>query len=353
MIRLIDKYIFTHVVTGTLLVLFVLVSINAFLELLNQFEDVGKHQYGTLQAATYVLYTLPGRIYELLPTATLIGSLVGLGTLASSSQITAMRAAGVSVIDFILAVFKSGLVIALLAFVFGEWVSPTSWASAEEMRATALSEQLNINKKGGLWLRDQNRFVHAGSVIDDQHLRDVSVYTFEQMELVSVTTARVAELIESSWVLLDAEETAVSSASIGFEPARDINLGQLVPEGMLDVLRIVPEQMSGRDLFQYIKYMNSNELDSASYELAFLNRLIHPLTILVMMFISVPFLFAHQRGGGAGQRLFVGILLGLSFYILNKLFNELGVVYGVPVIISATLVPLVTIAIGWFFVRKI
>ena len=353
MIKLLDKYIFTHVLMGTLLVLFVLTSINAFLELLNQFEDVGRHQYGSLQAAIYVFYTLPGRIYELLPSATLIGSLVGLGTLASSSQITAMRAAGVSVLDFIFSSFKSGLLIALLAFVLGEWLSPVSWQLGEEMRATALSEQLNINRKGGLWLRDQNRFMHAGSVIDDRHLKDVTVYSFKGLELTSVTQADSVELKGSSWVMSDAMITSISKQQVVSKAGTSVDLGQLVPEGMLDVLRIVPEQMSGRDLFQYIKYMHANDLDGASYQLAFVNRFIHPLTILVMMFISVPFLFAHQRGGGAGQRLFFGVLLGLSFYILNKLFNELGVVYGVPVLISALLVPMIAVASGWYFVRKI
>lgn len=351
MIKLIDRYIFVHVVTGTLLVLFVLVSLNAFLELLDQLEDVGKHNFGSLQAITYVFYTLPGRVYESLPTATLVGTLVGLGTLASSSQITAMRAAGMSVMDFIFSTFKSGMVLALIAFVIGEWVSPRSWQVAEEMRAAALSEQLSVNRRGGLWLRDQDRFVHAKSVMDDYHLKGITIYTFKERVLTGIIAATAAEKTDQGWVLIDANETLIESDNVVTKTRGRINRGELVPEGMLDVLRVGPEEMSGRDLYQYIKYMNANDLDASNYQLAFLNRFIHPFNILVMMFIAVPFLFSHQRGGGAGQRLFVGVVLGISFFLLNLLFNQLGVVYGVPVLLSALCVPLVAVCVTTYFLR--
>jgi len=352
MIKLIDRYIFAHVITGTLLVLFVLVSLNAFIELLDQLEDVGRHNFGTLQAMAYVFYTLPGRIYQMLPSATLVGTLVGLGTLASSSQITAMRAAGMSVMDFILSTFKSGLVLALITFAVGEWLSPWSWQVAEEMRATALSEKLSINRGGGLWLRDQDSFVHAKSVMDDNHLKDVTIYTFDGRELVAVTAAQSAEKSSVGWELVNVTETKVSPTSVTSSASERLSRVGLVPEGMLDVLRIGPEEMSGRDLHQYIKYMKANDLDGSSYQLAFYNRLIHPLNILVMMFIAVPFLFVHQRGGGAGQRLFVGVLLGVGFYLLNITFNQLGVVYGVPVLMSALLVPMTAVCITAYFIRQ-
>ncbi len=352
MIKIIDRYIFVHVVTGTLLVLFVLVSLNAFIELLDQLEDVGRGNFGSLQAIAYVFYTLPGRIYESLPTATLVGSLVGLGALASSSQITAMRAAGMSVMDFVFSTFKSGIVLALLAFTVGEWISPWGWQVAEEMRATALSEKLSINRRGGLWLRDQERFVHAGTVIDDFHLKDVTIYSFDARELTEITAATGAEKTIDGWELVNVTETIITPKKVSSQQIVRLAWPGLVPEGMLDVLRIGPEEMSARGLYQYIKYMNANDLDGSNYELAFLNRFIHPLNILVMMFIAVPFLFAHQRGGGAGQRLFVGVVLGIGFFLFNLLFNQLGVVYGVPVLLSALFVPVSAVLVTVYFIRR-
>ena len=156
----------------------------------------------------------------------------------------------------------------------------------------------------------------------------------------------------SGWELVDVTEISIAADKVLSEQKQRLAWAGLVPEGMLDVLRIGPEEMSGRDLYQYIQYMRSNDLDGSNYELAFLNRFIHPLTILVMMFIAVPFLFAHQRGGGAGQQLFIGVVLGVGFFLLNLLCNQLGVVYGIPVLLSALLVPVTAVFITLHYVRR-
>ncbi len=345
MIRILEKYLFVHILGGTLLVLFILVSLDALFIFLDELDDVGSNQYGYLQAFVYVFYSLPGRIYEFTPTALLIGSLIGLGSLASNNEITAMRAAGMSRSGFIISTMKIGVLFAVALFVMGEFLSPMSQRYAEEMRADALSKELSVNRKGGIWLRVDKRIIFAQQVVDQAHLKNVKIFSFSGLQLSEMLEAKLAVRSGDKWSLEEVTSTIISTEKITVEKKASLDWGQLLPVGMLEMLKIEPQAMSLKELWQYTAYLRANNLDSENYRLAIWNRFAYPFTILVMLILALPFLFSQQRSGGMGQRLFLGIVLGTVFFLVNTMINQVGVVYGLHPSISAFIVPLVT-AIG-------
>ena len=352
MIRILDRYLWLHILGGTLLVLLVLVSLDVFFTFLNEIEDVGRGRYGYLQALTYVLLSLPQRLYEYAPTATLIGSLLSLGALAGHGEITAMRAAGLSVSAFAMTLLKIGLVIAVLVFLLGEWGSPLATQQAEKLRAESLEGGLSLNQ-GGLWLRDGKRFVHVARVLDQSHLADISVYAFSGRQLDSIIKVGQAEKVTDGWLLHQLKKITVRADTIITSSEKQASWDRLVPVRMLEVLRVSPDKMPARDLREYVAYLEGNELQSGQYKLAFWNRFVQPLTILVMLLLALPFVFSSQRSGGAGHRLFLGVMLGIGFFLLNRMANQLGVVYGLPALLSALMTPLLFLAVALYLLRRV
>jgi len=353
MIKLLDRYLWIHIIAGTLLVLLVLVSLDVFFTFLNELEDVGRGNYGYLQALSYVLLSLPQRLYEYAPTATLVGSLLSLGSLAGHGEILAMRASSKPVSGFAISLLKIGSIIAVLVFMLGEWVSPAMSQQAEIVRAESLEKKLSLNHRGGLWLRDGKQFIHAATVLDQSHLVDVSVYSFSGRHLESITHIGRAEKVADGWQLKQLEKITIQAEKVTKTTEKQANWDRLVPGRMLAVLRISPEKMPARDLYQYINYLENNDLQSGQYQLAFWNRFVQPLSILVMLLLALPFVFGSQRSGGAGQRLFVGILLGIGFFLLNRMSNQLGVVYGLPALMSALVTPLLFLMVALFLLRRV
>lgn len=356
MIKIIEKYLFIHILGGALLVLFILVSLDAFFIFMDELDAVGSNEYGYLQAIVYVFYSLPGRVYEFAPTAILIGSLVGLGSLSANSEITAMRAAGVSRAGFIFSSLKIGVLFAVALFLMGEFLGPVSQRSAEEMRADALSRDFSVNHQGGLWLRVDERIIFAERVIDQAHLKNIKIFSFSDAQLSEVLEAKLAIKNKDKWLLEEVQKTTIDTeeidiAGIKVEQKTSLEWGNLLPAGMLEMLRIEPQAMSLKDLWQYTTYLDDNNLDSNSYRLSIWNRFAYPFTILVMLVLALPFLFSHQRSGGTGQRLFLGIVLGTVFFLINTMINQVGVVYGLHPALSAFLVPVLT-AIGAVYLLR-
>lgn len=349
----IDRYIFVNVVLGSILVLAALSMLDTFFVFLGELETVGRGNYGYLQAMLYLIYTLPRRLYDYAPTSVLLGSLVALGGLAARSELIAMRAAGMSVGRFARSVLKAGLFLAVVVFVLGEWVAPASEHAAESMRTEALSKRLAVNKGAGVWVRDGSRFIHASGALSNRELLDVSVYEFEGLSLKRVIRATSAKAEKGRWHMKGLHYLNLSPDTITQSKVSEEVWDRLVAENLFDVLQVSPNAMSARNLYNYYNYLRNNSLESSQYELAFWNRFMTPLSALVMLLLALPFVFGSQRTGGAGQRIFIGIMLGIGYFLLSNLFNQMGLVYGLSPFFSAVSPLLLFSAVGIWMLRRI
>src|SRR5690606_31652321 len=187
-----DRYIGVHVLLAILTVLGVIVGLALLFAFIDELGDV-KNGYGLADAAQYVFFTTPRRLYEMLRMAELIGCWIGLGTLASSSELTVMRAAGVSLGRIVLAVMKPMLVLLLAGVLIGEYLAPWSEDIAQAGRASAQGAGEAQSSKRGLWHRQGSEFVHINAVQPGGRLLGVTRYQFEEeRRLLSASFARRA-----------------------------------------------------------------------------------------------------------------------------------------------------------------
>lgn len=337
---LIVRYIGKTVLLNTLLVLLVLVALTALFSFIGELDDVGKGNYDVITASIYVIFRMPGTAYELFPSAVLLGSLLGLGGLATHSELTVMRSAGISIMQIAGAVALIGLVLMTLVAFIGEFVMPVAESRAQSIRNAALSNRVSISAKTGYWAKSGPLFVNIKSVLPDMTLIDVSIYDFDEGNLKSVVHARKAEQLESGgWQLSEINKTTFNPASLENESIETQLWPSLVNAELLQGLSVPVESMSISNLTKQTRYLKQNQLDSRSIELALWIKFTNPVSTLVMLMLSLPFVFASQRAGGVGQKMFIGILLGIGYFLLNRLFTHLGLANGLSPAVS-TLIPL-------------
>ena len=351
---LIARYIGKAVLLNTLLVLLVLVALTGIFAFIAELDDVGRGNYSLSSAMIYVLLRMPGSAYELFPPAVLLGSLLGLGALATHSELTVMRSAGISVLQIAKSVALIGLLLMLLVVLIGEFLMPDAERQANEIRTAALSDRVSLSTKTGYWAKSGPLFVNIKSVLPDTTLVDISVYDFQKGLLKSVVRADTARQQEDGrWRMEAVRRTRFEDTSISTEVV-DLEIWpNLVNAELLQGLSVPAESMSMSNLLNQISYLKRNQLDSRFTELALWTKITNPLSTLIMLLLSLPFVFASQRAGGVGQKMFIGILLGIGYFLLNRLVTHLGLANGLSPAIS-TLIPLTLFSlIALFGLRRV
>lgn len=345
--NLLGRYLAVTVVVGTLITLLIVLSLEMVFSFIDETGDIGRGDYSAGMAFLYVLLRAPQTAYQAFPMATLIGALLGLGGLAARNELTVMRAVGISVLGIARSVMLAGFGLALLAFALGEWVAPPAERWAQELRTNAIQQQVASSREAGFWARDGNRFVEVDRALSNYELSGVRIYEFDrQRQLVELVVADHASYVGPHWELRNATSSRFSADGIATrsEPQRRWD-SELAP-AVLDVVVVEPELLSVIDLWTYIDYLERNELDSERYRLAFWVKLATPLATMAMLLLTIPMVFGSARATNAGQRLFVGVLIGIVFFLANRLLNQMGLVYGLPPVFSALLPTLVFLAIG-------
>ena len=351
--RLLDRYIGIQIMMGTLLALAVLLSVFSFIDFIDDLDSVGQGTYTFAGALTHSLLTMPGRAFALFPPAALIGTLLGLGTLAASNEIVIVRAAGVSVARVAGAVMKSGLILVLLSLAFGELVSPRSEQLAQEKRSVAVSQHLSLMTQYGSWMRDGRSFINIRRILPDEKLEDVYIYHFdEQNRLRTSTHAKRAAHDEKSWTLENIEQSSISDGEV---VTRKLELAKwdsdLLPD-LVNVASVEPESLSAYGLMKYLDYLRANGLSTARFELALWNKVVYPLATAVMIYLAAALVLSRPSPMAVGQRIVIGALVGVGFHILHNTSVRIGLVYEFSPLFTALLPTLAFFAVGTWLIRR-
>lgn len=352
---ILDRYIMRSIISGTFSALLVFAALFFFIDFVRQLEHIGTKDFGLIQAVSFVLLNLPQRLYDLAPSTILLGGLVSLGAMASNSELIVMRTSGVTVFRIIRSVLQVGLILAVLVALAGEFLVPYSVSKAKNLRAVAMDHRVLVGGEQGMWARDGNLYVNVRRVMPDMGLKGISVFELdEQRQLRRMTYARNGFYEGDHWVLRKVKHSEITNEGIKTSSNKKEEWSRLIRTELFDVLRLEPGDMSAIDLMQYSDYLEENELDAMSYKLAFWVKVFMPFTCLVMLLIAMPLVFnTTVRSGGAGQRIIVGLMLGILFFVLNRAVNNLGIVYGLPPVLSAAM-PLVFVAsLALVLIRRI
>jgi lipopolysaccharide export system permease protein len=335
--KVLRRYLAREIYAATALVLVAFLGLFAFFDLIHELGDIGKGSYQLQHAGLFVLLTVPGHVYELMPIAALIGTVYALAQLASHSEITVMRVSGMSTRMALWTVLQIGFLFVVITFVFGEFVAPPGERAAQSLRLQATSSSIAQEFRSGLWVRDEGRFVNVGEVRPDNRLIRIKIYDFDRDDrLRSVSFAEQGEYIPpNKWKLTKVTRTVFTAVGTRIEQAPDMEWSSELNPDILSVLLVQPDKMSIINLYLYINHLKENHQKAERYEIALWNKLIYPLAVLVMMVLALPFAYILVRSGGVSLKIFAGIMLGLMFHLLNNLFAHLGAINTWPTLLSA------------------
>lgn len=351
--KLIDLYIARQVMSATLAVLLVIVGLDLMFSLVDQLPDIQK-EYDLMAAMQYVAFTAPRRLYEHIPLSALIGCLLGLGTLATHSELTVMRAAGMSLKRIFWAVTKPVLVMVVFAAALGEWVVPHAEQKAQSFRSMKLSGGVALASRG-VWHRDGSQFIHINAVVEGGEVWGVTRYRFDkQNRLQRASFAHIGRYVadEQYWLLEGVESTRFEgNRTVAERIPQEKWFIELTPE-LLSIVVVEPANLSMQGLWQYTDYLQRQGLQADNYLLAFWNKVFQPVAIMGLVLVAVSFIFGPLRSVTVGQRLIAGVVVGMSFKLAQDMLGPASTVFGFPPMVAVLLPIGLCVITGLYLIRR-
>jgi lipopolysaccharide export system permease protein len=337
--RTLERYLARQIYGATAFVLLGFLGLFAFFDLIRELADLGKVDYHLRQVFTFVLLSAPTHAYELFPVVVLIGTLYVLAHLASNSEYTVMRASGLSPRRAGLVLAKIGIAFVVLTFVIGEWVAPWAEEQAQKVKLRAMSSMIGQDLMSGLWFKDEGSFINVREARQTSQLLGVRIYDFDaDYRLQKITLAQRADYAgRGVWQLQDVAYTNFTEKGPRTERQPEAEWRSRVNPEMLDALIVRPERMSAWALHKYTEHLAGNRQKTERYEIALWKKLFYPLAALVMMALALPFAYMQARAGMVGVKVFLGIMLGIFFHMLNSLFSHIGLLQNWPPLSAAVM----------------
>jgi lipopolysaccharide export system permease protein len=354
MFGVLDRYIGRTILNTILMTLFMLVSLSGIIKFVDQLRKIGQGDYSAAAAGMYTLLSIPKDIEIFFPMAALLGALLGLGTLATRSELVVMQASGFTRMQIAAAVMKTAIPLVLLTMAIGEWVAPQGEQIARNFRAQQMYGGSLLSTQSGLWAKDGSDFIYIQRVSGDKELTGVSIYHFDQQDrLLSVRYTAMATYEGNQWRLSQVDESDLSNPEqvTGLQMLTGEWKTNLTPE-KLGVVAMNPDSLSISGLRDYSKYLRQSGQESSRYELNMWGKIFAPLSIAVMMLMALSFIFGPLRSVPMGVRVVTGIFFGFVFYVLDQVFGPLSLVYSIPPLIGALLPSILFLLISVYLLLK-
>ena len=359
-----ERYLAKQIYAAFGFILFALVALFLFFDILSELGSV-KGQYTLPLALLHVLLKAPSRISEIIPIAGLIGSIYVFAMLASQSEFTILRIAGLDMRKGLTTLAKISLPLIIVTLVMSEWLGPYTENLSDQIRMKALGSSYSSQFKTGVWVKDRLRdedgggpvrpgvrYVNVGKIEQDNEIKNIRMYEFDDAyRLLSIRSAVSGRFDQTgTWILDDVTETRfketkqadplnpVYSAQTFVHPI--VSLDSEVTPQILSVLLVSPEKMSIFSLGRFISHLRDNKQDVQRHSIAFWKKVIYPFTIFVMLALALPFAYLKVRAGSVGIKVFGGIMLGMSFQLFNSLFSNVGLLGSWPTLLTALTPPL-------------
>ena len=326
---ILERYLARAIIGGSLGALGVLVALSAFVLFVGQSDNVGKGSYTIGKAILFVVASMPQQAYEMFPMAVLMGALLSLGQLAAGNELTVIRASGVSVWRLARALGLGALFLAGICLTVGELLAPSAERFALALKSNAMNQRLTLVDRQGVWAKDGDVFVNVRQMRSDAEIGSVYMYQFDEAgRLTRATHARSAVRTGERWELREVRETLLT-------PDRSATAGDLTRKwksildpDLLDSFIVDYGSLSYLSLSRYAVYLKENRLDASDVEIYLWKRVAMPLDVMLLVMLALPFAFGPLRSTGAGQRMVLGVMIGIAFYAASQTLLHSGTVYG-------------------------
>lgn len=356
MFGVLDRYIGKTILNTIMMTLFLLVSLSGIIKFVEQLRKVGKGSYNVLDAGLFTILSVPSDLEVFFPMAALLGALLGLGILAQRSELVVMQASGFSRLRVAIAVMKTALPLVIISMLIGEYVAPKGYEFAHDYRSQQTAGESLLSTQNGLWIKDGNKFIFIHHIRDKDHMQGISIYDFDHNKrLSSITYAEQAlwQAATQSWLLTQVERSLLDNPQKinGSQRLTEQWKTALTPE-KIGVVALDPDALSIRGLHDYINYLKQSGQTTERYQLNMYSKIIQPLSVAVMMLMALSFIFGPLRSVSMGFRVLTGISCGFLFYVLDKIFGPLSLVYGFPPILGAILPSALFLSVSIYLLIK-
>ena len=368
--KTIQRMIYSEVLAKVSFATLGFVGLFFFFDLADELKWIGKgpgQGYAFEHALAYVLLLVPSHIYELLPITVLIGTIFVMAKFAQTSEFTILRTSGMGPKLALRNLLVLGMAFVVLTFVIGDYVAPPSSRVGQLLRTQHLGVAYTQGVTGA-WLKETqgkgHSVVNVGSITPQSEMGQVRIFEFDETgRLQSMLRAEKAvfEADANAWTLQNVSADYFNAAQSGMQALRREQLPLLrwpseMTEEMVSVALLKPERMATLDLFRYIRHLNLNNQSSQRYEIEFWKKLFYPLSCLVMVMLALPFAYLHLRSTPITSVVFLGILIGISFFLMNNVFGHIGNLNAWPAWLAAATPGIVymlisMLAFSWLVVR--
>ena len=353
MMRL-SRYIFYTVFTSIFMVLCVILGLDTAAAIIDETGAIQRN-YHFSDVLIFVITKLPSAIYEYIPFSTLIGCLYGLGLLAGTSELTVMRVSGVSLLRIVYFVMKPVIFFVIFAVVIGEYFAPYLDQRADGTREYLRKGSSAQDSATGLWIKEDREFMHFNAVFPGGVLYGVTRYQFnEDQELgeASFSTRATYNSVEGSWMEENVSITRFSDSNISTEKKLTRQWNSELSPQILTVNVLPAESLPISTLVSHIKFLEQQFMDSAVYRLAFWEKMLQPLVIVSLVLVAISFVFGPLRESTMGFRIFIGVVIGISFKMVQDLLGPFSIVFGFPVVYAVIIPIFLCIVLGVFLLKR-
>ena len=327
--KLFDLYILKNILQSVLVVLFIFLALLGFIEFIAQADDIGIGSYGLNQAIQYSLLKLPSAIFQLMPIIILIGSLLALGDMSKNSELLVLLTSGVSLQRMCVSIFFSGIVLCFFTASIGEYISPKMERYADQYRTINKYQYSRLGDTGGIWLREGDKIIHINLLKENKSFGNVSIYQLAgHNKLSKISRASSAGIDDyNQWILSNLSETVFDSDGITDDYSRYKIEKTKLNRDLVNLTIVKSEDLNIVELYRFINYLDSNDLDSSPYRMVFHSRIASLLAIPIMCLLALPFSLGFLRKKGIGFRIMLGVMIGLFYFLLQRTLAESAVFY--------------------------
>lgn len=324
--RILDGYVNRMAIGGYALAISVLLTLFGFIVFLEQLEDVGDGSYDTLDAALYVLLTLPALLMRLAPVGALLGGLLAAASLARNSELIAIRSAGVSSLRLSWSFLRPALAFVILLVVVGEYIAPPLQQAAERGRSIQVTDVNDVLRGKGLWSRDGLRFLYVRALRHGQIPAGIDLYEFDPSgQLRRYLHAEQADVLaDGAWRLRNVRQKRTVDGTPSNQWLAELHWQPFWSSDQMKVLQLPADSLSYTKLLDYRAYLHSTGQTTERADLLFWQKVAAPLSAAAMALLAVPFGFGSQRSPGMVRQIALGALIGVSFHLLGEVAGSAG-----------------------------
>jgi len=346
--KILQLYLFKRFIYGFLISLAVLLSIEIFFSFTAEIKNLNTGNYSFFKLLQYILLNIPRSINIMFPYAILIGAMLSLGAMASDFEFVSMQAAGISVSKIMFIILSQVFALSIIFYLISDFIVPKFTIKAEQNKNFSINKKI-IFQRNGVWFKDANTFIKIREIYSESNLKGIIVYNYnEENQLQSISSIAEADAINGKWNLKGVSETFFFTNPISQKYHKEQVRDELINKQLISIKTQNSLNLSLSDVSKNIKYLGNNNLDTTIQTKIFWEKIFQPVSTVIMLFLAMPFIFGRYRQNNLSKRVMIGVLIGISFFIISSILPNIGIVLGIYPFFNIFLTNALFIVIGYY-----